>query len=136
MARLSGSEVVPPVKTEARGTANFDLHPDGKSLKFNLTVRNLNNITGAAIYLGTAGKEGPLVVKLYPGSQTSKMKEGKFSGTLVEGIITAANLGGPLKGKPLSDLVKEIRADNAYIKVLTQQNPGGELRGAITWRPT
>jgi hypothetical protein len=51
-------------------------------------------------------------------------------------VITATDLEGPLKGKPLSGLMKEIRTGNAYIKILTKQHPGGELRGGITRRPT
>jgi hypothetical protein len=51
-------------------------------------------------------------------------------------MITAANLEGSLKGKPLGDLLREIQSGNAYIQVRTKQHPHGEMRGQITRRPT
>ncbi len=135
-AILTGSAVVPPVTTEATGSALFDYSKDGKSLHFSLGVQNLSNATAAHIHLGAVGKEGPPVVTLYPFPPSSQVKEGKFSGLLAEGVITAANLEGPLKGKPLSDLGEEILTGNAYIMIHTNQHPNGELRGQILRRPS
>jgi hypothetical protein len=135
-AQLSGAEVAPPVKTEATGGALFDFSPDVKSLHFTLSVKNLVDITAAHIHLGAKGKEGPVVATLYPLGGSPPVKAGKFSGNLAKGVITAANLEGPLKGKPLSDLLQEIQSGNAYVKVHTKPHPGGELRGQIVRRPT
>lgn len=135
-AQLSGGELSPAVKTEASGGALFDFSQDGKSLHFNLSVKNLGNATAAHIHLGAKGKEGPPVATLYPFGTSPPVKESKFSGILAQGVITAANLEGPLKGKPLSALLKEIQDGNAYVKVHTKQHPDGELRGQIARRPT
>lgn len=135
-ASLSGAEMVPPVKTQATGGVLFDFSPDGKALHFNLSVRNLADATAAHIHLGAKGKEGPVVATLFPSGTSAKEKPGKFSGVLAQGIITAANLEGPLKGKALSDLEAEIQAGNAYVKVHTRKHPDGELRGQIVRRPT
>ncbi len=40
-------------------------------------------------------------------------------------------LGGPLKGKQMSDLLDLIKNKDAYINVHTKQNPDGEMRGTI-----
>jgi hypothetical protein len=135
-AQLTGSAVVPPVKTEAQGSASFDFIKDFNSLNFKLSVQNLSNVTAAHIHLGAVGKEGPPVVTLYPFGKSPPVKEGIFSGLLAEGVITAANLEGPLKGKSPSALSKEILGGNAYIKIHTKQNPDGELRGQIVRRPS
>ena len=135
-AYLNGSAVVPPVKTEAIGGARFDFTPDGKSMRFNLSLQKLSNATAVHIHLGAAGKEGPPVVTLYPFGPSPLVQEGKSPGIQARGMITAANLEGSLKGKPLSDLLKEIQSGNAYVQVHTKQHPNGELRGQITRRPT
>lgn len=134
-ASLSGAEMVPPVKTQATGGVLFDFSPDGKALHFNLSVRNLADATAAHIHLGAKGKEGPVVATLYPFGGSAQ-EPGQFSRVLAQGIITAANLEGPLKGKALSDLEAEIQAGNAYVKVHTRNHPNGELRGQIVRRPT
>ena len=135
-AFLNGGAVVPPVKTEASAGARFDFTPDGKSMRFNLSLQKLSNVTAIYIHLGAAGKAGPPVVALYPVGPSPQVREGKIPGTTVRGMITAGNLEGSLKGKPLSDLLKEIQSGNAYVQVRTKQHPDGELRGQITRRPT
>jgi hypothetical protein len=135
-ALLSGAEVMPPVKTEASGGAIFDPSPDGKYMHFNISVKNLSNATAAHIYLKVKGKEDSPVVALYPFGSSPKFKEGKFSGIMVMGIITAANLEGPLKGKPLKDFLQEIYLGKTYLQINTKQHPQGELRGLIVRRPT
>ena len=135
-AFLNGSAVVPPVKTEATAEARVDFTPDGKSMGFSLSLQKLNNVTAVYIHLGAAGKAGPPVVALYPVGPSRQGQEGKLPGTMLRGMITAANLEGSLKGKPLSALLKEIQSGNAYVQVRTKQHPDGELRGQITRRPT
>lgn len=135
-AYLNGSAMVPPVKTEAFCGARFDFTPDGKSMRFKLSVQKLDNPKAVHIYLKAAGKEDTPVVTLYPLGPSPQLKKGNISGILAIGIITAANLEGPLKGKPLSDLIKEIQSGNAYVQIQTKQHPHGELRGRIARRPT
>jgi hypothetical protein len=134
-AQLGGAEVVPAVKTAAMGGALFDFSPEGTSLHFRLSVENLADATEAHIHLGAPGKEGPVVATLYPFGGTQPVKAGAFSGILAQGVLTAANLQGPLKGKTLSDLLKEMQEGNAYVKVHTKQHLDGEVRGQIVRRP-
>jgi hypothetical protein len=126
-AMLSGGEVVPPVKTVAKGEATFHLGMDGEALAFKLVVSGIKDVTAAHIHIGKKGENGPPVVFLFHGPE----KKGPFSGTLSQGTITAKDLFGPLGGKTVRDLMAKIDSGDAYVVVHTEQNPGGELRGRI-----
>ena len=130
-ATLSGKEAVPPVNTPASGTATFVLSKSGKSLSYTLSVADIEDVTMAHIHIGPVGKEGPVAVWLYPAKPPAALKQGKFSGVLAKGVITEANLAGPLKGKTIADLVDQIKAETAYVNVHTTAHPGGEIRGQI-----
>jgi CHRD domain len=126
-ATLSGDEIVPPVKTTAKGEADFKLSKDGKSLSYKLTVSDIENVGPAHIHAGKKGESGPPVAMLSKGPG----KKGKFSGTLAQGKITAKDLMGSLKGKSIKDLIKVIESGDTYVNVHTKQNPDGEIRGQI-----
>jgi hypothetical protein len=126
-AMLSGKAEVPSVKTNASGEAWF--HPGKKETEINYTLRvkNIENATAAHIHAGAKGVNGPPLVNLFTGPK----KEGKFSGELAKGTITAADLHGSLEGKKISDLIKMMRDEELYVNVHTDQNPDGEIRGEI-----
>jgi len=132
-AQLDGAQEVadPPVVTRARGQATFHLSKDGSALHFRLIVANLENLRMAHIHLAPAGVNGPVTAWLYPEAPPMQVIPGRFSGVLAEGTLTAANLVGPLAGQPLSALIDEIRAGNAYVNVHTDAYPAGEIRGQI-----
>lgn len=126
-AKLSGHEVVPAVKTKAKGEAEFKLSKDGKELSYKLTVKNIENVTAAHIHKGKKGQSGPPLAGLFAGPK----KEGKFSGVLAEGTVTDKELMGELQGKPLDELVKLIKSGDLYVNVHTDAHPDGEIRGQI-----
>ncbi len=126
-AELSGSDVVPPVKTMAKGEAAFMLSKDGESMTYKLTVKDIENVTAVHIHEGKPGKEGPPVAGLFAGPK----KAGKFSGMLAEGTITERKLMSSLKGKSFDSLVKMIEDGKAYVNVHTDRYPDGEIRGQI-----
>jgi hypothetical protein len=128
---LTGAEEVPAVETQAQGQAIFQLSKDGTELHYKLIVANIENVMMAHIHLGPAGVNGPVVAWLYPSAPPPALIEGRFSGVLAEGTITAASLVGPLAGEPLSALIDAIEAGNTYVNVHTSQYPGGEVRGQI-----
>jgi CHRD domain len=130
-AQLSGKDCVPAVDTQAHGQATFQLSPDGSSLSYTLSVTDVEDVSMAHIHLAAAGQNGPVAAWLYPSAPPPSVKAGKFSGTLAQGTITAANLAGPLKGKTLGDLVEQIKSGKAYVNVHTKAHPGGEIRGQI-----
>jgi len=136
---LSGDEEVPVRITNAQGQAIFKLSDDGTELSYKLIVANIDNVVQAHIHLGQPGVNGNIVVFLYglvpPGG-------GRTDGVLAEGTITSANLINDLAGQPLSVLVAQMEAGNAYVNVHTNDGvapintgpgdfPGGEIRGQI-----
>lgn len=126
-AKLTGNDEVPSVKTKAKGDVKFKLSSDGKELSYKLHVKNIENSTAAHIHRGMKGKSGPPLVNLFTGPK----KEGKFSGNLSEGTITAKDLTGDFMGKSLDDLVQLIKSGDTYVNVHTDANPDGEIRGQI-----
>jgi hypothetical protein len=130
-AKLDGASEVPKVESKAAAEVTFTVTPDGKQIQYTLMVRDLYDVTMAHIHLGVAGKNGPVVVRLYPASGTSKLIKGQDNGPLAKGEITAASLQGPEKGKPLSALVKAIQDGDAYVNIHTAEHKMGEIRGQI-----
>lgn len=118
---------MPPVRTIATGDTFFRLSQDGSRLFFRLVVRNIRQVTQAHIHLGRIGQNGPIVAFLFGQSRFGiSVRRG-----VVSGVLTRNSLVGPLEGKPLSNLIKEIRRGNTYVNVHTIQNPDGEVRGQI-----
>jgi len=126
-AKLTGNDEVPSVKTKADGEVKFKLSSDSKELSYKLKVKNIVNTTAAHIHHGMKGKNGTPLANLFTGPK----KEGKFSGTLSEGTITAKDLSGDLMGKSIDDLVQLIKAGDTYVNVHTDAKPDGEIRGQI-----
>ncbi len=139
MATLSSAEEVPTNASPATGQAMFELSDDGQSLSYTVTVTNLANVVMGHIHTGARGENGPVVVQLFapmaPGGGTK-------SGQLAQGTITADQLDGPLKGQPLSALIRAMDSGNAYVNLHTNDGkepagtgpgdlPAGEIRGQI-----
>ena len=136
---LTGDEEVPARETLAQGQAIFKLSKDGSELHYKLIVANIENVVASHIHLGPAGENGDVVAFLagpFPAGG------GRTNGVLAEGTITEADLVGELAGQPLSALIAEIEAGNAYVNVHTNDGvdptntgpgdfPGGEIRGQI-----
>ncbi len=126
VAGLTGNEVIPPVDTNAQASTSFQPMSGGK-LIYILNVTDISNVTQAQIYLGKQGENGPVIFTLF----SSEYPISRMSGTLSQGNITPADFQGPMKGKQLSDLISLMQHGGAYVNVITQQNPKGEVRGQI-----
>ncbi|MED4352888.1 CHRD domain-containing protein [Schinkia azotoformans] len=126
-ANLSGSEEVPPVETNATGLIKFKVSSDRQRIGYKLAVNKLANFTEAHIHLGHRRINGPVVVILFgPIDPNISVNKG-----VVEGVITADDLVGPLQGASIPELLRLIRAGRAYVNVNTAQHPNGEIRGQI-----
>lgn len=146
---LSGSQQVPPVKTNATGTASFELLDDNKTIHYQIKTLDVPNITGIYLHQGKVGENGDIVVNLYNNSKQNiflKENETKISqivsnsvkingnvqsSFLASGTINNSDLKGPLYGKSISDLINLIKSKNTYVNVHSQSHPVGELRGDI-----
>lgn len=126
-AELSGDEEVPPLKTKAKGEANFDLSNEGDELTYRVVLEGIENITAAHIHKGKTGENGPPVADLF-----REPRKEAISGILLsKGTIAGYKLTGPLKGKTLHSLIELIEAGEAYVNVHTKDYPEGEIRGQI-----
>ena len=141
-AAMDGAQCLPdPIKTPATGKVELRLSADGKTIEYRITVDKLLNPSQADLHFGSASQNGPAVVKLWPRGGAAA-KRGEFSGVLAEGTIDSGDFAGSMAGSPMSDLVDEIRAGNAYVNVHTYDGadppysgPGdyrvGEIRGQL-----
>ena len=119
------------VTTSARGEAVFWLNDDGSELHYRLTVSNIEDVTMSHLHLGEEYHISTPVVWLYPSSPPPKLIPGRFEGILAEGTITAEDLRGPLKGKPLAELISEMRVGHVYVNLHTRHHHHFELRGQV-----
>ncbi len=144
--QLTGATEVPPRTTPASGEVAIQISPDGQSLTYSVTVRDITNVTMGHIHIGAVGANGDIVLPLVP---TAPPGGGPRSGVIGQGTLTAAQLVGPLQGQPLSDLIAQMDGGNAYVNIHTATGaspatlvagdiPPGEIRGQIvrTTAPT
>ena len=124
---LSGNEEVPPVQTDAKGSAEFTA-PHFDNIGYSLNVSNIDKVTMAHIHSGKIGENGPIVVTLF---KTETPSTEPINGNLVSGNITNAKLEGPMAGKTLIDLTKSMELGETYVNVHTEEHPNGEIRGQI-----
>lgn len=124
-AQLAGENENPPVKTDARGHAVFNLNRDETELKFQLVVQRIEDVVAAHIHCGEEGVNGPVGVTLFEGGPTSK------SGMLAKGTITAPDSGNGCGWTDLGEVVDDIRTGDTYVNVHTLAHTGGEIRGQI-----
>jgi hypothetical protein len=141
---LTGDNEVPPNASLAQGQAIFRISDDGSSVTYKLIAANIDNPFMAHIHIGAATVAGPIVEWLFPSTAPvpGPAGIGRFDGVLAEGTFTAADLVGPLKGHPLSDLLTAMRDGGAYVNVHTKTAepapagpgnlPAGEIRGQLS----
>jgi hypothetical protein len=130
-ANLTGDAEVPPVTTNATGTADFTLNEDGDEMSYDIEVEDLEGVLQAHIHQGSDSENGDIVVWLANESEPTD----EIDGTLDSGNFAAEDFVGPLQGQNMSDLVDAIDGGQAYVNVHTEANPGGEIRGTIEQAP-
>ena len=126
-AELTGTQVVPPVETQATGTATFSIDATGTRAYFKLTLENMTDVIASRVHEGRPGSNGSGLLILYPGP----MVEGPFSGVIAQGYFDASVLIGSLTGRSIVDFAVLLQGGLAYVNVGTVQNPQGEIRGQI-----
>ena len=139
VAVLSGADEVPSRDTLARGTAFFQLSPDGTTLGYRLIVANIDNVVAAHIHCGDPGVAAPVGVNLFIGGVPGS---GRFDGVLASGEITAPNAVNSCGWTTLDQVLDAMRSGHAYVNAHTNDGvvptntgpgdfPGGEIRGQV-----
>jgi hypothetical protein len=124
-AKLKGKSEVPKVDTAAKGSVTFKSKKESFTWKMNVT--GVSNLTGAQLYLGNKSIKGDVIVDLMKiGNQTQSP-----AGFLMNGLITPADLQGPLQGSTLDVLKSNMNNSQTYVNILTKAHPGGEIRGPV-----
>jgi hypothetical protein len=128
-AVLHGSNEVPPVSGSALGDASMLLNQNGDTVFYTVMVTGASStVTAAHIQMGRRGENGDVVVNL---CGTGASAGCGTEGVIASGSITTSSFVGPLAGHPMSDLVKGLANGAAYVNVLTNNNPNGEIRGQV-----
>jgi hypothetical protein len=129
MAELSGKSGIPPnLSTKTIGNAIFTVTQDGNEMLYTVNAMNINHVTDVVLVLSTGGVTSN-VAFLHSGSQQGAT--GTINGLLVQGNITSSNIVGLLKGKQISDLVKDMLDGNIYLSVSAINFPL-EIIGKVT----
>lgn len=135
-ALLTGDQEVPPVATNATGSATLSL--DGDQITYTIDVTDLENALVAHIHIAALGENGPIRMNL---CGTGAPQPPCVSGT---GVL-ATGTNGTTVGIPaisFDSLVSAMRTGGAYVNVhtddgvgLTNTGPGdmvdGEIRGQV-----
>ena len=130
-ATLSGAQEVPPRTTSASGRGRTDLR-DGNELRFDVQVRDIENVVVSHIHAGAPGVNGPVCVTLYgpvpPGG-------GRENGLLANGTATAldANLSDTVRaqcGGTFEGFLALHKAGQTYVNVHTNDGVGDNNTGA------
>lgn len=124
-ANLSGENEVPPVTSAADGKVKIKVEDD--SMRSEINVTGISDITGANIYAGNKSENGELIVDLIKSGNKSET-EGRI---IIQGQISPSDFEGSMSGKTLTDLQSAMATEGTYINILTPDHPDGELRGQI-----
>ena len=128
-AALTGAAEVPPVETDASGTATFRINKDATEITYRLRLRNIDNalaVAGAHIHCAPAGENGPVAAFL-AGAVAGGL-EGRVD---IRAALTEQNVIPTGCGDTLSELIDSMRAGETYVNVHSGDVPSGELRGQI-----
>ncbi|MGA9154525.1 MAG: CHRD domain-containing protein, partial [Candidatus Nitrosopolaris sp.] len=122
IAMLSGKSAIPPnLTTNATGKASFTVTDAGKRMSYSVNAMKINHVDNVVLVLYTRGHGNPAsnVVLLRLGSQHGAT--GPINGVLVQGSIKSSDLVGPLKGKQISNLVRDMLDGKIDLWVTTTQ---------------
>ncbi len=132
---LDGYQEVPSVSSSGSGTFNASLGPDGESLKYTLTYKDLEGaVQQAHIHFGQPAVNGGIAVFLCSnlGNGPAGTQACPAPPATVTGTITAADVIGPtaqgIAATELGELLQAIRSGVTYANVHTTKHPGGEIR--------
>ena len=121
IAPLAGANEVPPVDTDASGTAVATIGDDGVTVTitggFSGLESDYNTSIGSHLHRGGADENGPVFQPLSP-TLSEDLRSGTFEADDNTYTLRAT-------------LVDSLRMGLVYVNVHTVDNPGGEIRGQL-----
>lgn len=116
MAELSGAAQVPPVQTDAMGTADVTLDAEAMTVSWTITYEGLSGEPVAAHFHGPASPEetAPPVIDLSE-SLMAGVEEDRMEGST----------------EVTEEQMADLQAGLYYVNIHTEQNPDGEIRGQV-----
>ncbi|MEC2394912.1 hypothetical protein BK709_04330 [Bacillus thuringiensis serovar shandongiensis] len=126
-AELRGDNAVPPVLTTATGFALFGFNDNFTLLNFVLRVNELNKYKAAHLKFGMQNANRSIVTILFESCTRSINVD---LGT-VSGIIMNSDLTGPLNGRTLTELARQIDLGHIYVNIISEKYRSGEISGKL-----
>jgi hypothetical protein len=107
--KLTGDAEVPPVKTQASGTGDITVSPDGM-VSGSVKTTGID-VTMAHIHMAPAGKNGGVIIPLTKGG---------------DGTFTV-----PAGAKLTPEQMKAYKEGHLYVNVHSDAHKGGEIRAQV-----
>ena len=121
-AALSGENEVPPVDTDASGSATIGLNP--LAITVTLETQGLTDAIAAHIHCAPPGVNGPIIFQLYATT------DGPLPSVLTK-RLTEADLILNQSITTFLDSQQAIASGQCYVNVHTAAHADGEIRGQI-----
>lgn len=117
---LRGASEVPPVTTNAAGTAYVFINDAQTEVKYAVSYTGLSGpLVAAHIHVGASGTNGPIALPLGVGPST------------MFGTLTQADFVSTSAAPTWAAALAAIRAGRAYVNLHTAANPAGEIRAQL-----
>ncbi len=130
-----GEFEVPANDSTAEAVVKLKINPDRTEVRYDLKITEpITDVLQSHLHMAPVGMNGPIVVWLYPSGPPAQLIPGETEGRLASGVITEANLVGPLAGN-WQGFLDAIEAGNIYANVHTVAHPPGEIRDQVHLHP-
>lgn len=127
-ANLQGSQEVPPVTTNAGGSATMTINKLSGAFSLDITFSDLSSfLTMGHFHRAPAGSNGPVVYWL-SGTNANGTVERIPSTMTSQNILSFT---GTLNGTVGGGWAEDLYGGRVYINLHSQNFPGGELRGQL-----
>ncbi len=137
-AELVSFEEVPPIAAPGRASLKMTLSPDGTTLEFTLTYKDLTAPPVVAhVHFGQRRVNGAPVF-FFCGGGGKPACPATTSGTITGTVVAADVVAVPAQGIQAGDLatvLEVMRLGLGYANMHTPAHPTGEIRGqVVAWR--
>jgi len=141
-ATLKGFNEVPSVSTDASGTFEATISPNGDAIDFEITYTGVQGtVTQSHMHVGQRGVNGGIVLWICGTATNPEPANGGNTNVCTSpnghftGTWTGANMQNlatqQLATGELDEVIAAIRAGVAYVNVHSNLSPGGEIRGQV-----